>query len=186
MEARERIRFLEGQQTKPPAPTPAEERPLLVVVDDDPALVVDVAALRGARGLRMTSLLPATYTSLKAGLERQRRMGKPAELVHFAVHAGPEGIKLDRVVTREELSELLRSTLVVVIMGCTSAEIGDLLAVVPSVVAFNKPVAHNEAWQFCLIFWRAIGEGLTPGAALDRAIDRGPTKIGEAAELIEL
>ena len=157
-----------------------------MVVGDDPALAIDLAALRGARGLRVNRLVQATYAGLKTTLERMRRQGKPAELVHFAVHAGPDGIMLDRLVTRAELSELLRGTLIVVIMGCTSVEIADLLAVVPAVVAFREPVPHDEAWQFGLLFWRAIGEGLTPAAAFERAVERGPTSIGEYAELIEL
>jgi hypothetical protein len=182
-EARERIRFLEGQQSKPVV---VEDRPLLVVVGNDPALAVDLAALRGAKGLQITRQIPATYDALKKTVERWRRQGKPLELVHFAVHAGPEGIRLDRLVSREELSELLRGTQVVMIMGCTSVEIADLLTLVPAVVAFREPVPHDEAWQFGLLFWRAIGEGLLPSAAFRRAVDRGPTSIGEYAELIEL
>lgn len=184
-EARERIRFLEGQQSKPVVAM-VDERPLLVVLGNDPALAIDLAALRGARGLRVTRLLPATYASLKTTIERMRRQGKPLELAHFAVHAGPDGVCLDRPVRREELSELLRGMLVVVIMGCTSAEIADLLTVVPTVVAFREPVPHDEAWQFGLIFWRAIGEGLPADAAFERAVQRGPTSIGEYAELIQL
>jgi hypothetical protein len=185
-ELRERIKYLEGQLAKPPTPSSTDERGLLVVTGADTQLQIDVAALRGARGLRMTTLLATSYNSLKLTLERHRRPGRPDELVHFAVHAGPEGIMLDRLVTREELSALLRGTLVCVIMGCTSAEVGDLLTVVPTVVAFNKPVDHSEAWQWSVIFWKAIGEGLTPSDAFDRTQERGPTKICEAAELIEL
>ena len=47
-EARERIRFLEGQQSKPAVAV--DDRPLLVVVGDDPELAVDLAALRGRAG----------------------------------------------------------------------------------------------------------------------------------------
>ena len=182
-EARERIKFLEGQQSDKAA---NGERTLLVVMSDDPALMVDLAALRGARGLRVTRLLPATYSALKTTLERWRRQGKPAEMVHFAVHSGPDGIRLDQPVTREELSELLRGTQIAVIMGCTSAEVADMLAVVPTLVAFRERVPHAEAWQFALLFWRAIGEGLSPARAFERAVERGPTSIGEYAELIEL
>lgn len=181
-EARERIKFLEGQLSKPTN----EERPLLVVMGDDPALMVDLAALRGIRGLRVTRLLPATYSALKTTLERWRRQGKPAEMVHFAVHSAPDGIRLDKVVTREELSELLRGTQIVMLMGCTSAEVADMLAVVPTVIAFREQVPSAEAWQFALLFWRAIGEGLTAATAFERAVERGPTSIGEYAELIEL
>lgn len=184
--ARERIRFLEGQQAVKPLMAVVDDSPLMVVVGDDPALVVDLAALRGAKGLRVTRLLPATHSTLKATIERFRRQGKPLELVHFAVHAGPEGIKLDRFVKPAELSELLRGVRVAVFMGCLTAEIGDFLAVIPSVVAFREIVPHDEAWQFSLLFWRAIGEGLEPGNAFNRAIERGPTSIGEYAELIEL
>jgi hypothetical protein len=185
-ELRERIRYLEGQLSKPASQVSGDERGILVVTGADPQLQVDVAALRGARGLRMTTLLAAPYQNLKSTLERHRRPGRPDELVHFAVHAGPDGIMLDRLVTREELSALLRGTLICVIMGCTSAELGDMLTVVPTVIAFNKPVEHAEAWQWSVIFWKAVGEGLSAAEAFDRTQERGPTKICEAAELIEL
>jgi hypothetical protein len=184
--ARERIRFLEGQQAVKPVMAVVDEAPLMVIIGDDPSLLVDLAALRGVKGLRVTRLLPATHGSLKTTIERFRRQGKPLELVHFSVHAGPEGIRLDRTVTPTELSELLRGVRIAVFMGCLTAEIGDLLAVIPAVVAFREPVPHDEAWQFSMLFWRAIGEGLTPAAAFDRAIERGPTAIGEYAELIEI
>ena len=184
--ARERIRFLEGQQTTKAVMAVIEDQPLMVVIGEDPALVVDLAALRGVRGLRVTRLLPATQSSLKSTIERFRRQGKPLEYVHFAVHAGPEGILLDRIIKPSELSELLRGVRVAVFMGCVSTEIGDFLTVIPAVVAFREAVPHDEAWQFSLLFWRAIGEGLTPGNAFDRALERGPTSIGEYAELIEM
>lgn len=185
-ELREKIRYLEGQlKTMLPTALIAEEHTMLVITGSDPDLGVDVAALRGVRNLRLTTLLATTAKDVKRTLDSHRRLGKLDECVHFAVHAGPEGIQLDRVVGREELSELLNGVLVVVIMGCTSAEIGDLLTVVPTVVAFNKPVAHDEAWQFAFLFWKAYAEGLTPLAAFNRAYDRSPTKIAEAAELIE-
>jgi len=184
--ARERIRYLEGQQSIKPVMAVIDEQPLMVVIGDDPALLVDLAALRGARGLRVTRLLPATYASLKQTVERFRRQGKPLELLHFALHAGPDGVKLDRLVKPTELSELLRGARVAVFMGCTSAEIADLLPVIPSVVAFREPVPHDEAWQFSLLFWRAIGDGMTAAQAFERAVDRGPTGIGEYAELVEM
>jgi hypothetical protein len=184
--ARERIRFLEGQQAVKPVMAIVDDAPLMVVIGDDPALVVDLAALRGAKGLRVTRVMPATYSRLKSDIERFRRQGKPVEFVHFAIHAEPNGIKLDRVVKPTELSEILRGVRVAVFMGCQTAEIGDFLAVIPSVVAFREDVPHDEAWQFSLLFWRAIGDGLTPADAFVRAIERGPTAIGEYAELIEM
>jgi len=184
--ARERIRYLEGQHDSKPVLGVIEEQPLMVVIGDDPALVVDLAALRGIRGLRVTRLIQATYRDLKLTVERFRRQGKPLELLHFAIHAQPDGILLDRLVKATELSELLRGARVALFMGCTTAQIGDLLAGIPAVVTFREPVPHDEAWQFSLLFWKAIGEGLSPAAAFDRAIERGPTAIGEYADLIEM
>lgn len=119
-------------------------------------------------------------------IENNRLQGKPIEYAHFAVHADAEGIQLDRKVTGVELSELLDGVKVAVIMGCVTAEIADWLAVVPSVVAFRIKVPHDEAWKFSFLFWKAIGEGLTPAQAFKRAKERGPTRIGENAELIEM
>ena len=185
-ELRQKVSFLEGQLSKLVATVNPRDRSLLIAVGSDPALSIDIAALRGARGLQLTTLLPATYQNLKTTLERHLRTGNPDEGVHFAVHASEEGIMLDRLVTRAELSALLRGTQVCVLMGCTSAEIGDLLTVVPTVVAFNKAVPHDEAWQFSLLFWKAYGDGLSAAAAFAQARERGPTLIGEAAELIEV
>lgn len=160
----------------------ATPRALLVALGNDPELQVDLAALRGA-GLRITRLQPVTYDSLKSTLERARRQGKPIELVHMAVHAGPSGVQLDRIVSRLELSELLRNVTVLVVMGCFSSDLADFLPVVPTVVAFREAVPHSEAWQFALLFWSAIADGLTPEAAFDLAVERGPSAIGEYAEL---
>jgi|WetSurMetagenome_2_1015567.scaffolds.fasta_scaffold406908_2 hypothetical protein len=184
--ARERIRFLEGQQVTKPVMAVIEDQPLMVVIGDDPALVVDLVALRGIKGLRVTRLMPADYRSLKATVERFRRQGKPLEFIHFSVHATPEGIQLDRQIKSDELSELLRGVRIAVFMGCRTSEIGDLLPLIGSVVAFREAVPHDEAWQFSLLFWRAIGEGKAAVDAFDLAIERGPTSIGEYAELIEM
>lgn len=158
--------------------------PLLVVSGPDPDLQVDLAALRGA-GLRITRLQVATYANFKSTLERARRQGKPLEYVHLAVHANPQGIVLDRLVNRIELSELLRGVRVLVVLGCLSDTLVDLLTVVPYVVGFRETVPHDEAWQFALLFWSSIGNGLPPQTAFDIALERGPTGIGEYAELIQ-
>lgn len=184
--ARERIRFLEGQQNVKPVMAIIEEQPLMVVIGDDPALLVDLAALRGVQGLEVTTLTPATYKALKRFTDTKRMQGKVVERVHFAVHATAEGITLDRTVTSVELSELLDGVRIAVFMGCVTAEIADLLPIIPSVVAFRDPVRHDEAWKFSLLFWRSISEGANIEDAFKRAKDRSPTKIRECAELIQM
>lgn len=186
-ELHEEIRFLKAQLRQFAPQMEQQELPLLVVTGNDPNLSVDVAALRGS-GMRLTTLLAATARDLKIATDRLRRSKHGHGGIHFSIHAGPDGLQLDRLVNREELNEMLSNTglTVCMIMGCTSAEIGDLLTVIPSVVVFNKPIAHEDAWQFGILFWKAIGDGKSTHTAFNLARDRAPTKVSEAAELIEL
>ena len=142
-EAQQRIRSLELEVMDHglTAVSTAQPKTLLVVLGDDPSLEVDLAALRGVAGLRVTRIMPATYAELKRTLERARRTHQDILLVHMAVHACTNGIQMDRLVSAVELSELLRGVQVLVIMGCRSAAVADLLTVVPHVVAFRRGIA---------------------------------------------
>ena len=106
-------------------------------------------------------------------------------MVHMAVHACTNGIQFDRPVGAVELSEVLTGVQVLVIMGCRSAAVADLLTVVPHVIAFREDVPHDEAWQFAVLFWRAVAEGPSVDGAFKRAIARAPTGISEYAELLQ-
>lgn len=185
-EQQQRIRLLELDSMEHPiavgAPAP---RTLLVVLGDDPDLKVDLAALRGVPGLRVSRIMPATFDELKRTMERARRTHQEILLVHMAVHACTDGIQLDRRVSAVELSEVLRGVQVLCIMGCKSAAVADLLTVVPHVVAFREEVPHDEAWQFSVLFWRAVADGPSVDGAFRRAVERGPTGIGEYAELLQ-
>jgi hypothetical protein len=184
--ARERIKFLEGQATsKTPLMAVIDEQPLMVVIGDDPALLVDLAALRGVQGLEVTTLTEASYQKLKRLTDMNRLQGKPIRYMHFSIHAEPGGIKLDHLISAPELSEILDGVEIAVFMGCTTAEIADLLPIIANVVAFRDPVRHDEAWKFSFLFWRAIGEKSTVDVAFKRAKERSPTKIRECAELIQ-
>jgi hypothetical protein len=103
--------------------------------------------------------------------------------VHFAVHSGPTGlIFADGVADGVWLSETLQDVDVVLIAGCQSDAVGDLIGVVPAVVSMRESVAHRAAASFGLVFWTAIGNGSSPTDAYDQALNSVPA-VAEYAEL---
>lgn len=187
----ERLRQLE--QAAPSAPalaTVAAERPkrvLLAVVGQDPALLIDLAALRDVEAngrFRVTRLAPVTMAALKRLLDRYRSRGEPIEHVHMAVHAGPQGLLFgDGLATAAWLSETLKSVRVLLINGCQSDHVGDWIGVVPTVITMREDVEHTDAALFGRLFWSAVGEGMAAEDAYLEAIRRSPQGIGEFVEL---
>jgi hypothetical protein len=159
---------------------------IVAVLGTDEALQIDLAMLRNVSnrtGLRLTRLLPVTKTSLAAYLSRHRTQGRPVRYVHFAVHSSPAGLVFsDGVADGVWLSETLADVQVVLIAGCQSDAVGDLIGVVPAVVSMREDVGHRDAASFALVFWTAVGNGSSPEAAYDLALDRVPA-VAEYAEL---
>ena len=163
-----------------------KDRVLLAVLGTDEALQVDLSVLRGVAnrtGMRLTRLMPVTKTSLDTYLSRHRAQGRPVRYVHFAVHSGPNGLQFaDGIADGLWLSEVLADVDVVLIAGCQSDAIGDLIGVVDTVVSMREDVRHSDAASFAGAFWTAIGEGETPEAAYDKALRTVP-RVSEFAEL---
>ena len=160
---------------------------LLAVVGEDPALQVDLAALRkvaNRTGIRMTRLSPVSRASLERTLNGYRKTGEPLRWVHASVHAGPNGLEFsDGVASGQWLSEHFRGVEILLINGCESDVPADWAGVVPAVVSMREEIEHADAAIFCEVFWMAVGEGLSAEAAFDRALDRCPPVVAEFAEL---
>lgn len=159
---------------------------IVAVLGTDDALLIDLAMLRNVQnrtGLRLTRLLPVSKSSLATYLSRHRTQGRPVRYVHFAVHSGPTGLVFsDGVADGVWLSETLAGVEVVLIAGCESDAVGDLIGVVPAVVSMREDVGHRDAASFALVFWTAVGGGASPEAAFDLALERVPA-VAEYAEL---
>lgn len=188
--ARRRLAILEVASKQPAGGrTTGSEQPLLLaVVGDDPALAVDLAALREverAGGFRLSRLDGSTKADLKRTLDRYRSNRRPIRYVHMAVHAGKGGMLLaGELVTAAWLSENLKNVEVLVINGCQSADIGDQIGIVPAVVTMREDLAHEDAAQFARLFWTGVGEGMSPITAFEDALRLSPQGVAEFAELV--
>ncbi len=187
--ARRRLAVLEVASKQPAVQrVPGSEQPiLLAVVGNDPALTVDLAALREVErsgNFRLSRLDGSTKADLKRTLDRYRSNRRPIRYVHMAVHAGPGGMMLaGELVTGAWLSENLKNVEVLVINGCQSADIGDQIGIVPAVVTMREDLAHEDAAQFARLFWTGIGEGMAPAAAFEDALRLSPQGVAEFAEM---
>lgn len=178
--------------TLPAADPPAQrDNPpqLLVVIGNDPALRVDLDALRGVERSGKFSIArpyPDSMNGIRVVLDRWRNRGDPIRYVHMAVHSAPEGIEIgrDELITPDWLSDNLKSVNILVINGCRGDAVGDWLGVVPYVVVMRHEVANNDAVQFAFAFWDAVGDGLDVEAAFRRARQRSPQTVAEYVELL--
>ena len=194
-EAKERIHFLESQLAQYRTEKQEEERMLLAVVGSDPALKVDLAALREVESecaLVVTRCFPARFNRFEATLNRYRAAGTPIKLVHFSVHSqaddaatGTKAAALfeDGQVSGERLSGVLNGVEVIMVAGCDSDLLGDLLGVASSVVTFREPVRHESAALAAKLFWTGIGKGLGARQAFREARAKMPAEVAEFMEL---
>lgn len=183
----DRVRQLE-KLAPPPQPGPAQHpETLLAVIGADPALKIDLAALREVErenNIRVSRVYPVTRAKLKSTLDRFRVNGRPVRYVHMAVHAGPKGLAFQgEVVDAAWLSENLKNVQVLLINGCQSDEIGDWIGVVPTVVTMREDISHEDAAQFAKVFWSAVASGVLPEDAYYQARDRAPQAVAEFVEL---
>lgn len=176
----------EPVQTDPPRTSDVPQ--LLVVLGSDPALRIDLDALRGierAGKMTITRPYPDNMTGIRVVLDRWRNRGQAIRYVHFAVHSAPEGIEIGReeLITPDWLSDNLKSVEVLFINGCRSDAVGDWIGVVPTVVTMREDVSHEDAAQFARLFWSAVADGVTPDEAYYQARDRAPQSVAEFVEL---
>ncbi len=160
---------------------------LVVVGQDLPELRIDLASFRKVEvqtGLRFKRLIAPTPLKVERMLERGRASGNPVRYMHISAHAGPAGIALnDTVVDGEWMSQHLRDVEALVIAGCESEQIGDLLGVVPFVVTMLEAVDSEDARLFGEAFWAEIGRGKKPLDAYYAALQRCPPAISEFSQV---
>lgn len=169
-----------------PAPkTPKARKPLLAVaIGPDPMLEVDVAALRGIAAFQLAVLQNASKGDLEALLERHRAAGNPIRHLHIATHANHQGLAFaGGMADGLWLSKHLSGVQVLVLAGCESDRVADLLSVVPAVVSMRDEIDNRDASLFSRAFWTAIGQGQDAQAALDWAIERSPAIVAEMVDL---
>lgn len=186
----DRVRELERSSPPPPPvarPPAVHPQTLLALIGADPALKLDLAALREVEresDLRVSRVYPVTKSKLKRTLDRYRVNGRPVAYVHISVHAGPHGLAFDgETVDAQWLSENLKNVKVLLINGCQSDAIGDWIGVVPTVVTMREAITHEDAAQFAKSFWAAVAGGALPEDAYYQARDRAPQAVGEFVEL---
>lgn len=174
---RERLARLEGgskvQQTR-------QRETLALGLGTDPMLEIDLAALRGVRGVHLSVLRNVSMRSLTGLLERHRANGRAVRYLHLAAHARREGIEFaDGLADGMWLSRTLGGVDVLVVGGCNSDAVGDLLSVVPHAVTMSDAVDNHDAAIFAKVFWSKIGEGATVDEAMDDALMRSPATVSE-------
>ncbi len=156
---------------------------LVLGVGTDPMLEADLAALRGIRQLHLTVLHDVSRRSLENVLKRHRANGQAIRYLHLAVHAGVDGVVFaDGIADGLWLSKTLKGLDVLVIAGCTSSEIGDLLTVAPHVVTMLDEIGNRDAAIFTHAFWSEIARDATADEALDEALRRSPSEVCEMVQ----
>jgi uncharacterized coiled-coil protein SlyX len=178
---RDRIRQLEAIAPD----VQRQRRPVLAVaLGADRMLEEDLAMLRGVNHFHLSVLRNAKRSDLERLLERQRSNGTPIQYLHLAMHAGPEGVQFsDGLADGVWLSRVLKDVRVLLIAGCRSDNVGDLLSVVPNVVSMRDEIENADARIFTRWFWTGIGQGLSAEDALYAALERSSAAVGEMVEL---
>lgn len=183
----ERVRQLEHGATAggwTDTPPQRQRRSVLAVgIGQDQGLEQDLAALRGVCGVQLAVLRDVSKASLEALLERHRANGFPVRYLHLAVHAGQDGLALaDGLADGLWLSRHLDGVEVLVIAGCESDRVGDLLSVVRHPITMRAEIEHRDAAIFTRAFWTEVGAGAPVDAALEEALRRSPSEVREMVE----
>lgn len=187
IELTERIRQLEHSAVAAPAterPAHRQRKPILAVgIGTDRMLEADLAVLRGVPEVQLMALHDVSMRSLETLLERQRAKGSPVRYLHLAVHAGPQGVLFsDGIADGLWLSQHLSGVEIMVIAGCESAEVSDLLSVVTYPISMRDKIDNRDATIFARAFWTEIGRGATADDALGEALRRSPSAVAEMVE----
>lgn len=187
-ELKERIRQLEhgaAASARTASPSQRQRKPVLAVgLGTDDRLEVDLAALRGVAGLQLVVMRDVSKGSLETLLERHRANGLPVRYLHLAVHAGHDGLVFsDGLADGLWLSRHLEGVEILVLAGCESDRVADLLSVVNAVVSMRDEIEHRDAAIFTRAFWTAVAGGSDVETALDAALERSPSVVAEMVEL---
>lgn len=183
----ERIRQLERDVAQAPAaakPARARKELLAVGLGEDAMLETDLAALRGVTAYQLAVMRNVKRADLEALLERHRANGSPIRLLHLSMHASHAGLAFaDGLADGLWLSRHLAGVEVLVLAGCESDRVADLLNVVPAVVSMRGEIDNRDASIFCRAFWAAVAAGQDAQGAFDDALERSPSTVAEMVEL---
>ncbi len=173
-----------GESAAGTSAAPGYHAPVLFVcIGPDDSLRIDLAALRAAGAatpLKVHRILDATRSKFADTLRRERGLGHPVELLHMALHAGPEGIVfVDGPAGGDWLSERLAGVRVLLLASCQGERIGDWLGVVPHVISLSEAISHEDAALLAQHFWHGVALGRGVDAALDQALTHCPPAVGE-------
>jgi hypothetical protein len=157
---------------------------LLVGIGTEPNLQIDLPKLRGMKTRKgpvsLMRLLPVTSTSLAKVLQSARGSGSAIRWVHLATKATAKGVELaDGTFTGEWLSGELSGVEALLLNGCDTFEIGDMLPGIPLVATTLERISHEDAQVLAGVFWQAVADGLTPSEVKRRCQQRLPTNLME-------
>lgn len=160
---------------------------ILVVTGPDPDLQRDLSAFHRVQtttGLRYARMSDATTRGFERYTERWRMQRHPVKYVHLALHMASDGAEFkDKVVTGLWLSEQLRDCKILVLDGCDSEDLGDLIRAVEVVISMRHSVENHDAALWAEAFWEEIGLGADPQQAYWSALSRVPTAVREHVEI---
>lgn len=138
----------------------------------------------------------ATEWAVQVGELQNALLWHRPQVVHFAGHAGPDGIRLDGgdagecVVGGEALRELfaeLRCVRVVVLNACETQSLARALAdVVDYAIGMNTAVEDSDAALFSAGFYGALASGTTVEEAFGLGVNRMRLEGGTAFTTPEL
>ena len=165
-------------------PARARKELLAVGLGEDAMLETDLAALRGVTAFQLAVMRNVKRADLEALLERYRANGSPIRMLHLAVHANHAGLAFaDGLADGLWLSRHLAGVEVLVLAGCESDRVADLLSVVPAVISMRDEIDNRDASIFCRAFWAAVAAGQDAQGAFDDALERSPSTVAETVEL---
>lgn len=161
---------------------PSDKILFVVIGSEDSSLTLDLASIRAVKmetGFEVKEMVAPTPGVLKRELERAR--GRKVKIyMHMAVFSDKQGYQLGtQVVDVNWLSSILQDVIVLVVAGADSSYVGEFLGVVPYVVTVDGGVPSRELSTFVRLFWSEIGNGIGPGRALKRAVDKAAPEIKE-------
>jgi hypothetical protein len=165
-----------------------DNQTLLVGIGTDPQLEIDLSALRGVRGrkgpITIQRLIPVSADSLAHMLQTYRNRGRPIRWLHLATKATPKGIEMaDGLCTGTWLSGELSEVKALLLGGCETFEVGEMVANVPLVATTLEKINHKDAMTVAGLFWQAVADELTPPEIEARCRQGLPNRLSEMIDV---
>lgn len=160
---------------------------VLIAVTGDSGIDLDLPRLRQAatrNNFRVTRLYPVSFATLRDKINRDRAAGDPVRFLHLAAHMNDSGVLLDRLVTVQELSEVLSGIELIVLNGCESSAVADYLSASLAVISMREAIKSTDAALFTYVFWEEFfRRNFDVQTAFDATLTRVPTSVAEFVEL---